>query len=171
MTGLSVRGAVPSAVYAGFWRRLGATAVDSIILALAMTITFYGLQLSGLLGDGARGVLPHLMRPETEVALLENLLAAVVTVAFWALAGATPGKFLLECRVIDARTGRRPGWLRAGVRYLCYIVSLLPFGLGFFWIAWDRRKQGWHDKLAGTLVVVEDLVSESIEELERLVAD
>ena len=39
------------------------------------------------------------------------------------------------------------------LRYLGYYVSLLPVGLGFFWIGLDRRKQGWHDKLAGTLVV------------------
>jgi len=38
-------------------------------------------------------------------------------------------------------------------RYLAYFVSALVLGLGFIWIAFDTRKQGWHDKLAGTVVV------------------
>jgi uncharacterized RDD family membrane protein YckC len=38
-------------------------------------------------------------------------------------------------------------------RYLGYFVSTIPFGLGLFWIGWDKRKQGWHDKLAGTVVI------------------
>jgi len=25
--------------------------------------------------------------------------------------------------------------------------------LGLVWVAFDRRKQGWHDKLAGTVVI------------------
>ena len=136
-----------------------------------MAIALYGLQMSGFLGADFQDTVPQLVKPDIRLVLIENLLPAAITIVLWALLGATPGKFLLECRVVDARTGRRPGWLRASVRYLCYFVSLLPLGLGFLWIAWDRRKQGWHDKLAGTLVVVEDLVSESMEELERLVAD
>ena len=38
-------------------------------------------------------------------------------------------------------------------RYLAYFLSTLPFGLGLLWVAWDPKKQGWHDKLAGTVVV------------------
>ena len=40
-------------------------------------------------------------------------------------------------------------------RLLCYLVSALPFYLGFLWAAFDRRKQGWHDKIAGTVVIQE----------------
>ena len=32
-------------------------------------------------------------------------------------------------------------------------VSAIAFFLGFLWIGWDGRKQGWHDKIAGTHVV------------------
>jgi uncharacterized RDD family membrane protein YckC len=39
------------------------------------------------------------------------------------------------------------------IRFLGLIISTLPLGLGFFWIACDRRKQGWHDKMADTVVV------------------
>jgi len=41
----------------------------------------------------------------------------------------------------------------AVVRALASLLSLAVIGLGFFWIAWDREKQAWHDKIAGTLVV------------------
>jgi len=40
-------------------------------------------------------------------------------------------------------------------RYFGYYVSGLILALGFIWIAFDKRKQGWHDKLAGTLVIRE----------------
>jgi uncharacterized RDD family membrane protein YckC len=38
-------------------------------------------------------------------------------------------------------------------RFFAYFVSIFPACLGFLWIAFDRRKQGWHDKIAGTVVV------------------
>jgi len=34
-----------------------------------------------------------------------------------------------------------------------YLISALIFYLGFIWIAFDRKKQGWHDKIAGTCVI------------------
>jgi uncharacterized RDD family membrane protein YckC len=45
--------------------------------------------------------------------------------------------------------------MRLVIRLLCYFVSALPFYLGFLWAAFDRRKQGWHDKIAGTVVIQE----------------
>ena len=39
------------------------------------------------------------------------------------------------------------------VRALACLLSMFVFFLGFLWIAWDREKQGWHDKIAGTVVV------------------
>ncbi len=85
---------------------------------------------------------------------IHNLLPAVVFIAGWRLFGTTPGKLLLELRVVDARTGGRPSWPRAIVRYIGYFVSALPLGLGFLWMLFDRRKQTWHDKLARTRVIV-----------------
>ncbi|MGA7985503.1 MAG: RDD family protein [Burkholderiales bacterium] len=42
------------------------------------------------------------------------------------------------------------------IRFLGYFVSIVPLGLGFLWIAFDRKKRGWHDLIAGTVVVYED---------------
>jgi uncharacterized RDD family membrane protein YckC len=161
----------PPPAYAGFWRRLGAAAMDTLIFGMLMSVLLYAVHVRGLLGGETLGLAAWGTESRIPLVLLENLLPAGVTIALWALLGATPGKFLLECRVVNASTGRRPGWFRASARCCCYLVSLLPLGLGFFWIAWDGRKQAWHDKLAGTLVVVDDLAAESEEALQRFVAD
>jgi uncharacterized RDD family membrane protein YckC len=60
---------------------------------------------------------------------------------------------LLSLRIVDASTGGKMSVGQAIGRYFAYIPSMLVIFLGFFWIGWDSRKQGWHDKLAGTLVV------------------
>ena len=172
--------------YAGFWRRTGAMVIDSIAFGLLLAILLYGLKIAQLpIGESELPEAPassELKDAEAqssssggrirllETTLIENALPAAATIAFWVFLGATPGKFLFECRVVDAQTGRPPGWARASIRYLCYFVSFLPLGLGFLWIAWDKRKQGWHDKLAGTLVLVEDLERESMREWEHFVA-
>ena len=49
--------------------------------------------------------------------------------------------------------GGRIGVIRATLRYLGYIVSIIPFFFGFIWILFSRKRQGWHDKIAGTCVV------------------
>jgi len=85
--------------------------------------------------------------------VLTWLLIGVVVVGFWRYYGATPGKLALGLKVVDARTGGQPATGRLVLRFLCYLVSALPLYLGFLWIAVDRRKQGWHDKIAGTVVI------------------
>ncbi|HBX67811.1 MAG TPA: hypothetical protein DEH25_00005, partial [Chloroflexi bacterium] len=62
------------------------------------------------------------------------------------------GKVVMGLQVIPLRGGRM-NFFRSLVRYVGYIVSIIPLFLGFFWILFDRRRQGWHDKLAGTCVV------------------
>lgn len=59
----------------------------------------------------------------------------------------------MPLRVVDAETGKTLSVGQAVARYLCYIISMLPLCLGFIWVAFDRRKQGWHDKIAQTVVV------------------
>jgi len=56
-------------------------------------------------------------------------------------------------RVVDAQTGARMTTGQSIGRYLGYYVSIFGLGLGFVWVAFDPRKQGWHDKLAGTVVI------------------
>ena len=78
------------------------------------------------------------------------------TVFCWHRYGATPGKIAFSAKIVDANSGGRPGFGRLVARYFAYIISAAPLFLGFAWIAIDRRKQAWHDKIAGTRVVYDD---------------
>ena len=82
-----------------------------------------------------------------------KLHRGVAAVAFWRRYGATPGKLAVGVRIVDARTGGTPPTGRLILRLLCYLLSAAPLYLGFLWIAFDRRKQGWHDKIARTIVI------------------
>jgi uncharacterized RDD family membrane protein YckC len=59
----------------------------------------------------------------------------------------------LSIRVLDAESGATLTTGQSVGRYLAYFVSVIPFGLGLFWVGFDKRKQGWHDKLAHSVVV------------------
>ena len=56
-------------------------------------------------------------------------------------------------RLVDAKTGNTISKKQSIGRYFAQIISIIPFGLGYFWIAIDQKKQSWHDKLAGTVVI------------------
>jgi uncharacterized RDD family membrane protein YckC len=80
-------------------------------------------------------------------------VSALVVILFWRWKQGTPGKLMLRLRIVDAGTGGEPGLRQWCLRYVGYILSTLPLLLGFLWVAWDPRRQGWHDKLAGTVVI------------------
>jgi uncharacterized RDD family membrane protein YckC len=87
--------------------------------------------------------------------MLQVVLPAIAVIVLWKVRGATPGKMAISAKIVDARTGAAPATGKLVLRYFAYILSILPLGLGFAWVAIDRRKQGFHDKIAGTLVVYE----------------
>jgi uncharacterized RDD family membrane protein YckC len=81
------------------------------------------------------------------------LLVIVFVIGFWIVKGATPGKMLLGLRIVDAESGSRAtAWQCIG-RYFMGLLVFALAGIGYFWIAIDPRKQGWHDKIVGTVVV------------------
>jgi uncharacterized RDD family membrane protein YckC len=130
--------------YAGFWQRAAAFLIDGLI------VTVIGVPLM-VVGFGVREI--SLDPAEHSWDLLAFLAIAVAVIGFWRYCGATPGKIALAVKIVDAESGRPPTTGRLVVRFLAYIVSALPLYLGFLWIAVDRRKQGWHDKIAGTVVI------------------
>ena len=140
-------GAANAPAYAGFWIRVFASLVDSILIA-CVTAPIMRL-VYGPAFFAAEG--PLIMGPAH--VLVVYVLPAVAVVVFWIYRQATPGKMMLGMRVVDARTGGRPGNGQLVIRYLGYFVSSFPLGLGLVWVAFDQRKQGWHDKLAKTLVI------------------
>lgn len=138
--------------YAGFWRRVGASLIDTafmLFIFLLIHAIFFddnGLQIT--ISNGQLNI-------QSNSGFVEQLLFILFTVVMWVKFLGTPGKLALGCHVIDAKTRKHIRPIQAVVRYLSYLVSVIPLGLGFFWIAWDKRKQGFHDKIADTIVVVD----------------
>ncbi len=81
------------------------------------------------------------------------ILTAIAVIVFWIYKSATPGKMIFGAKIVDARTGGPMTTGQCIGRYLGYYVSLFALCLGFLWVAFDPRKQGFHDKLAGTVVI------------------
>jgi len=78
---------------------------------------------------------------------------AALVFALWAY-GLTPGKWMLGIRVVNRDTGVPAGFWRMALRQIVgQWVSAVICYLGFIWALFDANKQGWHDKIAKTLVV------------------
>ena len=71
---------------------------------------------------------------------------------FHGAAGQTPGKMIFGLKVVQS-TGEQMTFGLAFLRWVGYIISAVVFYFGFVWIAFDAKKQGWHDKIAGTVVI------------------
>src|SRR5512138_2281235 len=112
---------------ADFWVRMGALAIDAVLIA----------------------VITKLIPGEGDIWLVS--LAAYGAI-MWKLKGTTIGGIICNLRVVRI-DGREVDWPTAIVRALGCFLSLVAVGLGFIWIAIDPERQGWHDKIAGTLVV------------------
>ncbi len=85
--------------------------------------------------------------------VLQYLLPAIAVIMFWVYKSATPGKMALRLTIVDAKTGGKPSTGQFIIRYLGYFLSTIPLFLGIIWVGIDKRKQGWHDKIAGTAVI------------------
>ena len=139
--------------YAGFWIRFLASVIDSIL-----TFAIIGPILYWLYGKGyflkAMGLSEaDSFFPGPADALLNYVLPAIAVVLFWIARQATPGKMALSTKIVDADTFGPLTKGQAIGRYLGYYVSIFGLFIGFLWIAFDPRKQGWHDKLARTVVI------------------
>lgn len=134
--------------YAGFWARTGATLIDTLLLMLITVPALIGIYGWAYFDAEQSGIVAG-----PADFLLSWVLPAIVVITFWIMKQATPGKMAISARIVDAASGEAPSPGQLIGRYFAYIVSTIPFGLGILWVAFDRKKQGWHDKLAGTVVI------------------
>lgn len=137
--------------YAGFWIRVWASLIDLVLFSL------WTIPLMYLVYGSALWTNQQLIMGPADV-LINWVLPSIAVIVFWQKKQATLGKMAIRARIVDARTGLAPSARQDVIRYFGYVLSILPLGLGYLWVAFDRRKQGFHDKLAGT-VVVRDLNS------------
>lgn len=111
---------------ANFWIRMAALFIDTVLIAVISHIAH--------INDGF------------------FLLLATYAAIMWKLKGTTVGGTICNLRLARL-DGRSIDWSTAIVRALSCFLSMAFLFLGFFWIAFDRDRQAWHDKIAGTVVV------------------
>lgn len=134
--------------YVGFWPRVLAALIDTVVFLAITTpllVAIYGWDY--FVGTDR----PVIAGPADFV--ISWVFPTIATIVLWRWIGATPGKRMIGARVVDDTTGGKLSVGQAVVRSLAYILSSLPLCAGFFWIAFDPRSQGWHDKLAHSVVV------------------
>jgi|ERR1035437_1201812 uncharacterized RDD family membrane protein YckC len=148
--------------YAGFWIRVAARLIDGVILGIPFALLFGVIGVAG----GLFAAHTDSTNQNTQGAaaavfggffILLYLFFVVVTLGywiyFWGTSGATLGMRLLRLRIIDANTGATIGYARAVVRLLMTVVNSWACYIGWIWVAFDPRKQGWHDKVANSVVI------------------
>ena len=132
--------------YAGFWIRVWSHVIDTVlflIILFPLLTAVYGRNYWS--SDSViQGPIDF---------LLSWVAPALAVILFWKYRQATPGKMAISAQIVDAKTGGRPTVAQWITRYVCYAVAALPLFIGLIWVAFDPRKQGWHDKLAGTVVI------------------
>lgn len=136
----------PDLQYAGFWVRVWASLIDVVLLMIILVPLLLRIYGSEYLSS------EKLVHGPLDF-LLSWVVPAIAVILFWIYKQATPGKMAVGVKIVDARTGEPPSTAQCIGRYIAYYISLLPLLFGYLWVAFDRRKQGWHDKLAGTVVV------------------
>ncbi len=160
--------------YVGFWMRFVAFLIDSVIVLAVLTLLLYAVHdyrdwetlavaLDGTLRDATDGRDVNLTNVIARSGfagpadfLIQVVLPIAALLAFWKFRSSTPGKMVIGANILDARTGAQPSTLQLLVRFAGYFVSMFALGLGFIWIGVDRRKQGWHDKISGTVVAYKE---------------
>lgn len=126
--------------YAGLWIRLVASLVDYclVLVVFALTLAF---------------IFPQVPGTSWQALGIELVVAALCIIPFWSTLSASPGKLLFGLSIVDARTAKPPTVFQCFIRFIAAFVSALAVMLGIIWIGFDKKKQGWHDKLAQTYVV------------------
>jgi uncharacterized RDD family membrane protein YckC len=116
----------------GFWPRIAATMIDSVLVGLLFSIFI------GASGPGATRLLMFVW--------------IGYHIVMWSLKGATVGGIFLGIRCVTL-DGQGLSWGTATIRSLGSIFSFVALLIGFFWASWSRERQSWHDMIAGTTIV------------------
>jgi len=154
--------------YAGFWRRLVAYLIDSTIITIVFFVLFIIAMMAFLFGSmsgNSSKWLADLMDPTRASSVIIFIWISYISINiayftyFHGTTGRTPGKMLFGLQVLSA-DGTPISFGTAFLRSVGYFVSSI-FYLGFIWAALDKRKQGWHDKIAGTVVIIKEQQNET----------
>jgi uncharacterized RDD family membrane protein YckC len=133
---------MPGWHYAGFWVRFVAILIDGILLGVvtapfAPQFTATGTYFQVNAGANAIG----------------TIVGLIYFVGLWAWRGQTVGMMPFNMKVVSVADGKNIDVMRGLLRYVGFIIAAIPLLIGLIWAAFDSRKQGWHDKIAGTVVI------------------
>ena len=137
-------GPAPGVEFAPHGERLVAYIFDVLIVGVVLVLA---LILLGLLSVAA----PVLGIPLLILAVI--LIPLLYFPWFWARGGQTLGMKVFGLHVVRDRDGGTIGWGSAILRLIGFWIDGLVFYLGFIWILIDKRRRGWHDLIAGTVVI------------------
>lgn len=142
--------------YAGFWVRLAAYALDvlflSAIIGVIIFVIVLGVGFGALFGQDESALEPVTSVALVVAAVIGFLLLITYYVFFWTWGGQTPGKQIMGLKVVRADGSLLP-WPWALLRLVGYLVGLLTLFAGYLVAAFDRRRQGLHDKMARSYVI------------------
>jgi len=139
--------------YAGFWIRTVAYMVDGFLILILVSV-LVGVGIFGYVSGSETDTVGDVsyMFYEGNWNLLNVavfLLNMIYFTFFLGTRGQTPGKMLCGLKVIRL-DGSPVSYGQAAVRTLGYYLNHFTLCIGFLWVAIDPRKQGFHDKIAGT---------------------
>ena len=151
-TGGSVELAVPL-------RRLGARVLDAVIVVLIQIIAV-AIGVASAMGLDAADWTDSSVGAFLAFVLLAAIIGVLYEVTMIAVKGQTLGKMAASIKVVRADNGLVPGWGKSVGRWIIpMVLTFVPFVgwllsiLVYISLLWDKVRQGWHDKAAGTLVI------------------
>lgn len=135
---------------ASFGRRLIAGLIDIFLLLFLELFLFWAVVFATTVVD----LLDALLRLVIVGFLLLPLTWPFFNSFLICQLGGTLGKLFTGSKIVDSQGEKISFWRAFFRNYLGYMVSGMFFGAGFIWIAKDKKRRGWHDMMADTLVVV-----------------
>lgn len=150
-------GPAPGVQFAPHGERLVAYIIDALIVGLLLLVAFALFAGTVLVRNGVGG-------PSLPVGPLDGLGAVVLVLFifivgfgyfpfFWARGGQTPGMKLFRLYVVRDADGGPISAGQAILRLIGYWINGIVLYIGFIWVFIDARRRGWHDLIAGTVVI------------------
>lgn len=130
--------------YAGFWRRVASYWLDWVWILPLYLLMFI---------DPMFGYMS---------VMVAGCVIVIVNIVLYYKSGQTIGYKILGLRIVNKDTGKKPSFGALLGRFFGKILAAIPLYLGLFWAGWDKKKQGWHDKMASTVVVREKPISSAV---------
>ncbi|BFM10485.1 RDD family protein [Simiduia litorea] len=142
--------------YAGFWIRFVAFVIDSVVFGIGLAVPFYFLFDNPLVGFDYSAPVDQQMLVLTafvQQSVAKGGVYLAIYIFCWMKFLGTPGKLVLNTQIVDAKTFAPLSFGQSLIRYLGYFVSIFTCFLGFIWVGIDAKKRGFHDLMAGSVVI------------------